>query len=198
MLTTLHNFDKLEMQEYFLQITLPVGKCIKEDPMETRIGNSKNVVMVPSGTMPASYQVDFEKVKSAFKKSGLLNKLWEVPTAEEYEHLCNKGLTVLQWRLCGLYKKMFADELTLCKEEYEENGYGRKVKVTGLSFKEKMLQNPEIAEEVFAHWSSRIGVNHLYSLTLGDDVHQLTRRSFVNSSGLSVYQRFRNLLMILS
>lgn len=144
------------------------------------------------------YEVDLEKVNRAAKKVGLFETFYVPPTAEETKYLARKGLTVLQWRLLTLYKRMFDQELQLQKQEQDLLQSGKRgVTCNGLCFKQKMLRNEAVAEAVFAEWANRIGINHLYSDSLGDDVHDITFKVFNNSSGRDVYQRFVKILKLL-
>ena len=143
------------------------------------------------------YQVDLEKVNRAFAKVGATNKLLNAPTEEEFRYLCRRQLSVLQWQLRELYKIMLDEELLLCKDEFETMGTGRRVYTSSGHLKDRMNQNAEIAEKVFANWAKRIGVSHLYAESLGADaseVHDVLHRVYNNSSGLNVYERFDKLL----
>ena len=143
------------------------------------------------------YEVDLEKVNRAAKKVGLFETFYVPPTPEESSYLKRKGLTVLQWRLLTLYKSMFDQELQIRKQEQQLRQTGERIRCNGLCFKQKMLNNEEIAEHVFAEWANRIGINHLYNNSLGEDVHEICFKVFSNSSGRNVYQRFVGILKML-
>ena len=135
--------------------------------MEPRIGRQEN------GTI--TYEVDLGKVNRAVKKAGLTEQFY-VPLSNEEGCVCaRKGLSVLQWRLLNLFKHMFDQELDIASEEYDLNfcGFKNPIRRTGLSFKQKMLKNEEIAEKVFSEWANRIGVNHLYNLSLRGDTYEI-------------------------
>ena len=147
------------------------------------------------GNTPQMFQVDMDKISRAFAKLGARAKLYNAPTETEYKYLTRKGLTVLQWRLRELYKLMFDEELAIRRTESELLG-GKQVQHVG-SLRTRMNNNYEVAEEVFAHWASRLGINHLYAESLCADpsnCHEILHRNYHNSSGILIYDRFDRLL----
>ncbi len=143
------------------------------------------------------YEIDYNKVNRAFRKIGAEELLFNPPTEAQYNYLCHKKLSVLQWRLLELFKLMFDEELRLCKDEYDVSGVGTPIRTLGGHLKDRMNNYPQIAEEVLSHWANRLGINHLYADSLGTDhcdVHELHGKIYKNSSGVTVYERLYVLL----
>ena len=173
--------------------------------MEDRIG------------VPILFEVDLERVNLAYQKMGLSESLYKPLNDEQIDYLKRKKLTVLQGRLLYLFKQMLDDELALRDEESRLNS-GERILIAGLNFKSKMLKYEEIAEAVFAKWAGRIGISHLYNLSLQqeNDIHSRNHELYVcidayddfdeeispgviapiaqealhNTSGKTIYERF--------
>ena len=148
-------------------------------------------------SFPSEYQLDNKKVMRAFIKMGL-KTFFETKLSEaQIAYATENGLTEFQCKLHYLFKQMLAEELRQCKEEFECGLYDKPVLYAGLTLSERMLQNPEIAENVFGDWAMRLGVNHLYADTLGMEKHQLHGVIFKDSSGRNVYERYLSVLKVL-
>ena len=171
-----------------------------------------------------SLLLDLEKVTKAFQAANIFSKLYEPPTEADFEYISRKGLTVLQWRLLNLYKKMLDDELIIYKEECANKGKPR-VHTSGLCFREKMIKFSAISEKVFQTWAERLDIQFFYRKLLianlsdsicfeqwaqnsekraefYDELQNVEEDSepihFVNYSGNDIYKRFNSLLRILA
>ena len=148
--------------------------------------------------LPEKYELDAYHLNRAFKKVGAHNKLTAGLKDEEFQDAMNKGLTVIQWKLLWLFKTMFYDEYDDQKSYFAETGLGEDVKGTTGSFKQKVLSNPNISEKVLIAWAHNLGISHLYTESLGSDVHDIRFHVFENSSGMTVYDRLYAMIRVLS
>ena len=141
------------------------------------------------GTKSQGYEVDMEKVNRAAKKAGMFEMFFNPPNEEEYNYLLRKKLTILQWRLLCLFKKMLDQELIFRKQEQQLISCENKIHSTGLSFKQKMLENETIAEVVFSEWANRIGISHLYNLSLMGDENEIQRTGHCITTCIDDFER---------
>ncbi len=148
--------------------------------------------------LPEKYELDAYHLNRAFKKIGHHSKLRDALSDEEIQDASQKGLTVIQWKLLWLFKTMFYDEYDDQKSYYAETGLGEDVKAKTGSFRQKTLANHDISERVLIAWAHNLGISHLYTESLGSDVHDIRFHIFENSSGMTVYDRLYAILRILS
>lgn len=164
-----------------------------------------------------SYPIELEKVNQAFKMAGLFSKLYDPPTEADFNYISRKNLTIFQWRLLNLFKKMLDDELYYAIREYDIIGVKWKVHKYGIKLRDKMLRNPVLAEKVFSVWAERLDIKEVYNqflkhrtmsdffafeswvcenecdckVVMEDDFEDT---SIVCSSDIDVYERFYSIL----
>lgn len=138
------------------------------------------------------FEVDLSRVARAFRKIGMMD-YWQQDLSEAEKTLSRrKGYSAFQWKLEKAFRKMLDEELYLYKLEQEAKG--KKICTYGLNLRKLTNCFPRISEKVFCEWAMRIGINHLYAYSLGDDLRELRGRIFQNSSDHSIYDRFECIL----
>ncbi len=154
--------------------------------------------------LPERVEVDLLLVNDALRRKGMsklrtkelkgldrqvvLDRMIQL-TEGEKEYIGKKNLTPLQFKLRVLMDKMLSD--VLWEEKEQKELYGGKMKVSGLSFKGRMLHYPTLAEKIFCEWAEVLGIGERYhSVTPPYDV------GFSNENP-SVYKRFCAVLTIL-
>ena len=114
-------------------------------------------------------------------------------SAEEEEKAKEKGLTTLQWKLRELYREILEQEFSIFREEQSLKGLY--VSISGLTLQERMEKYPTVAEEAFKNWACHLGLSYLYGA--GKDPDNLIGKVFTDASGLTVYERFHDMLCTL-
>ena len=141
------------------------------------------------------YELDPKKVERAFRKVGMLNYLKESISIDEQNEARRKGFSDFQWKLLEYFKRLLYEELDLYKQEQAVAGVY--VRLSGYTFEQKMEIFSQIAESIFAEWAMRLGINHLYAHSLGEDLTDLRRRIIFDGSGKSILERFYSILHLL-
>ncbi len=136
--------------------------------------------------------VDKSKVDRTFRKLGMVDFLKRDLSDEEVAISKKKGYTPFQWKLIKGFHKMLDDELYLLRLEHDFSD--KNVHTSGYTLRQLMNRYPNIAETVFEEWAMRIGINHLYARSLGEDLTELKGRVIKNGSCCSVYKRFTEIV----